>query len=448
MKPQKAAPFAGLLLSALLLASCSPESETKANDLDAAPPKTTTLSVRTVTAQTGTLTAQRSASATIQAERDSQVATQSSGTVQSIPVSQGEAVARGDVLVKLDDTGQQQALENARLQLRQAQIGLTQTQQTTTQATGALQASVTSAQAALAQAEQSAQSAEKLYDLGGISLADLQAARSQLAQAQSQLAQARNALDQNGRSAQNSVPLSQVQLDTAQAAVRQAEENLRRTAVRAPFAGTVADVLTEVGEFAGQGTPVVRLVDPGSVRARVGVPTADAAALTEGVKFNLTYGGKSYVATVVDSSGIAGQNRLVPITRDHRGRPGVARRGHRPRQLPRQAGQRPADSRWSLAGRRRRKRRVCRQKRQGRARSRAGRGRERQPGGSFGPSEWRRGHQSPACRGAGRGEGGGEVRGAEGRRRMAEGRWQMADGGWPLALHSSPSTLDAPQEQP
>lgn len=314
MKPQKAAPFAGLLLSALLLASCSPESETKTNDLDAAPPKTTTLSVRTVTAQTGTLTAQRSASATIQAERDSQVATQSSGTVQSIPVSQGEAVARGDVLVKLDDTGQQQALENARLQLRQAQIGLTQTQQTTTQATGALQASVTSAQAALAQAEQSAQSAEKLYDLGGISLADLQAARSQLAQAQSQLAQARNALDQNGRSAQNSVPLSQVQLDTAQAAVRQAEENLRRTAVRAPFAGTVADVLTEVGEFAGQGTPVVRLVDPGSVRARVGVPTADAAALTEGVKFNLTYGGKSYVATVVDSSGIAGQNRLVPIT--------------------------------------------------------------------------------------------------------------------------------------
>ena len=40
----------------------------------------------------------------------------------------------------------------------------------------------------------------------------------------------------------------------------------------------------------------------------------DAAALTEGVKFNLTYGGKSYVATVVDSAGIAGQNRLVPIT--------------------------------------------------------------------------------------------------------------------------------------
>ena len=315
--------MAPLLLTALL-AGCSPKTDTKANDLDAAPPKTTTLSVRTVTAQTGTLTAQRSASATIEAERDSQVATQSSGTVQSIPVSRGEAVAKGDVLVRLDATGQRQALENARLQLRQAQIGLDQTRQATTQATGALQAGVTSAQAALAQAEQNAQGAEKLYGLGGISLADLQAARSQLAQAQAQLAQARNALEQNGRSAGNSVPLAEVQLDTAQAAVRQAEQNLSRTAVRAPFAGKVADVLTEVGEFAGQGTPVVRLVDPGSVRARVGVPTADAAALTEGVKFNLTYGGKSYVATVVDSSGIAGKDRLVPVTATIEGGAGLS----------------------------------------------------------------------------------------------------------------------------
>ncbi|ANC72042.1 efflux RND transporter periplasmic adaptor subunit [Deinococcus radiodurans] len=306
--------LAGALLLTALLAGCSPKTETKTNDLDAALPKTTTLSVQTVTARAGTLTAQRSASATIQAERDSQVATQSSGAVQSIPVSQGEAVAKGDVLVKLDDTAQQQALDNARLQQRQAQISLDQTRQSTSQGTGALQASVTSAQAALAQAEQNAQSAEKLYGLGGISLADVQAARSQLAQAQAQLAQARNTLEQNGRSAGNSVPLAQVQLDTARTAVRQAEQNLSRTAVRAPFAGTVADVLTEVGEFAGQGTPVIRLVDPGSVRARVGVPTADAAALTEGVKFNLSYGGKSYVATVVDSSGIAGKDRLVPIT--------------------------------------------------------------------------------------------------------------------------------------
>lgn len=303
----------GLLLT-LTLASCSPKPAAGGNGLDATPAKTSTLQVKTVTAQSGTLATQRTASATITAERDSQVATQSGGTVQSLPVSEGESVSKGDVLVRLDSAAQRQALENAELQLRQAEISLSQAQDNAARSDQSLQAGVTSAQAALAQAEAQAQSAEKLYEIGGISLADLQAARSQLAQAQANAAQARQALEQNGRSAQNSVPLAQVQVETAQAAVRQARSNLERTAVKAPFAGTVADVLVEVGEFAGQGTPVVRLVDPSSVRARVSVPTADAAALAEGVKFNLTYGGKSYVATVADSAGIAGQNRLVPVT--------------------------------------------------------------------------------------------------------------------------------------
>ncbi|WP_234944674.1 hypothetical protein [Deinococcus radiodurans] len=51
--------LAGALLLTALLAGCSPKTETKTNDLDAALPKTTTLSVQTVTARAGTLTAQR-----------------------------------------------------------------------------------------------------------------------------------------------------------------------------------------------------------------------------------------------------------------------------------------------------------------------------------------------------------------------------------------------------
>ncbi|PNY79885.1 efflux RND transporter periplasmic adaptor subunit [Deinococcus koreensis] len=284
------------------------------NDLDAAPAKSTTLDVGVVTARQGTLNVQRSASAIIQAQRDSHVAAQSGGNVQAVLADEGERVGQGAVVVQLDDTQQRQALENARLQLQQAQITLDQTRSTTSQATGALQASVTSAQASLSQAQQGAQSAESLYRLGGISLSDLQAARATLAQAQSALAQARNSLEQNGRSAQSSVPLQLSQLQSAQASVRQAEENLARTAVRAPFAGTVASIDVEVGEFAAQGSPVFRLVDPGSIRVKFSVPSADAGALNEGSTLNLGYGGRNYVATVVGSPGIAGENRLVPIT--------------------------------------------------------------------------------------------------------------------------------------
>ncbi|MVN86367.1 efflux RND transporter periplasmic adaptor subunit [Deinococcus sp. HMF7620] len=305
-----------VLTGVLLLSACAGggEGRQNGNDLDAAPAKTTTLRVTTVTAQQGRLSAQRSASATIRAERDSQVAAQASGVVARLLVQEGEQVSAGQVVAQLDDAPQRQALENARLQVQQAQLSLAQTSRTTQGSEAALRAAVTAAQASLSQAQSSAQSAENLYGLGGISQADLQAARAQLAQAQSGLAQARTNLAQNGQSAQNSVPLGRVGLEQAQAGVRQAEENLARAAVRAPFAGTVADLSAEIGEFVAQGSPVFRLVDPGSIRAQFNVPAADAPGLRAGTALNLGYGGVNYVATVVDTPGIAGSNRLVRIT--------------------------------------------------------------------------------------------------------------------------------------
>lgn len=302
-----------LLTLTALLSACQKPSDAKKNDLDAAPPKSTALDVQTVTAKAGVLSVQRTASGVLDAERDSKVAAQGSGTVQNVLVQVGQKVAAGSPVVQLDSTAQRQALENARLQVRQAQVSLERAQTTASSSSGSLSSSVTSAEAALAQAKQKAQSAENLYAVGGISSADLQAARSQLAQAQSTLAQAKQNLDQNGNSAQNSIPLQQVQLETAQAAVRQAEENLNRTTVRAPFAGTVADLLVKEGEYAAPGSALFRLVDPSSTRIKFSVPADDALTLKDGTTFNVGYGGQNYVATIVDSSGIAGSDRLVAM---------------------------------------------------------------------------------------------------------------------------------------
>lgn len=317
-----------LLTVSLLLAACSPgggeaeqpgtatpqAAQTTQNDLDAAPAKTTALAVRTVIARSGTLSVNRSAAATLRADRDSNVAAQSGGTVSRVLVEEGGRVQAGQTVVQLDDTGARQALENARLQLQQARINLDQTRMNTGQATASLESAVRAAEASLQKARQDAQSATDLYALGGISQADLSAARSALAQAESGLAQARNTLAQNGSGGQGSVALLEAQLQSAQAGVRQAEENLARTAVKAPFAGVVASLAVEVGEFAAQGSPVFRLVDEGSLKATFNVTPADAGALTPGSKLNLDYGGDTYVATVQDASGVAGTDRLVPVT--------------------------------------------------------------------------------------------------------------------------------------
>ncbi|ABF46411.1 efflux RND transporter periplasmic adaptor subunit [Deinococcus geothermalis] len=308
----------------LLLAACSPAGKTEEqsaaqttttqNNLDVAPAKTTALAVQTVPAVRGSLTVQRTVTATLKADRDSQVAAQTGGTVIRVLAQEGEHVRAGQVVVQLDDTQQRQALDNARLQLRQAQINLDQTRTNTSQATASLQAAVQAAEANLQKARQDAASAANLYALGGISQADLAAARSAQAQAESQLAQARNNLAQNGRGGQGSLALLQVQVETAQAGVRQAEENLARTQVRAPFAGVLASLAVDEGEFAAQGSPVFRLVGEGSLKATFNVTPGDARALTPGTQVNLDYGGQTYIATVQDASGVAGSDRLVPVT--------------------------------------------------------------------------------------------------------------------------------------
>ncbi|GGS01171.1 efflux RND transporter periplasmic adaptor subunit [Deinococcus sedimenti] len=304
-----------LLALTVMLGACAGNRDADVkNDLDAAPAKTTTLQVATTPARSGTLDTQRSVSGTIEAQRDSQVAAQAGGVVQRLLVQEGELVARGQVIAQLDDTTPRQALQNARLQVQQAEISLAQTRRTTQNNAGSLNAAVAAAQASLAQAQAGAQSAENLYRLGGISLSDVQAARAQLAQAQSALSQARANLSQNGQSAQGSVPLQEAQLAQARVSVQQAEENLARTSVRAPFAGTVAALNVEVGEFAQQGSAVARLVDPGSLRVKFNVPAADAATLVDGTALNVGYGGVNYVGTVTGAPGVAGTNRLVPVS--------------------------------------------------------------------------------------------------------------------------------------
>jgi len=56
------------------------------------------------------------------------------------------------------------------------------------------------------------------------------------------------------------VPLSQK--ESAEAAVEQAQEQLRRRTVRAPASGIIDSYMAEVGDYVAPGSPIGRLVDP------------------------------------------------------------------------------------------------------------------------------------------------------------------------------------------
>ncbi len=295
----------------------------KGNNLDAAPSKTTTLQVKVVAATSGSLSVSRTASGTVKSSRDSNVAAQAPGAVGRVLVQVGDRVEAGQAVVLLSDTALRDSVNSARLQLQNAQINLQQGSRNTGQNSGQLQASVASAQANLQKAQQQEAANRDLYGLGGVSRSDLIASQAALAQAQSELAQARNALNQNGQGGTLSLPLLQNQVAQARASLSQAQSNLSKASIRAPFAGVIAALPLGVGEYVQTGSTAFRLVDTSALSVDFGVAPAEAAGLPTGTPLNIQYGDQKLTGRVKEGDRVAGTDRLVPISVRLDGVPGT-----------------------------------------------------------------------------------------------------------------------------
>jgi len=271
-----------------------------------------TVTVQSVAATSGPLIAQRTATGSVVPVMQSNVAAQASGTVKTLLVAVGDDVTAGQPIVQLGTDTLELAVANTHNQLSTAQINL-QTQQTNTQqALTQLQSQLASAQAALEAAQANADSARKVYALGGASKSSVDSARSQLAQAQANVASAQNAISQNQRAEQES--LQQLKLAVAQAhnGVQQAELNLANATIRAPFDGRVASFAVSPGEYVGPSTSVATLV---SARRQVQliVPPSDAAAFADGTRLSFATGVGQVPITVNQRPGVP-VNQGVTVT--------------------------------------------------------------------------------------------------------------------------------------
>jgi RND family efflux transporter MFP subunit len=80
---------------------------------------------------------------------------------------------------------------------------------------------------------------------------------------------------------------------------RAAARGLRDAKIRAPFAGTIAELHAELGDFVRVGTPVVTLVDLSRVRLRVGLTAAELELVSVGDRFDVEFadlGGRKLTA--------------------------------------------------------------------------------------------------------------------------------------------------------
>jgi HlyD family secretion protein len=208
---------------------------------------------------------------TVKVRRRATLSPQMGGLVVELPHREGSLVAAGDLLLKLDDRAQQASLETVRRE-------------------------VVSARARADEACLAAELAEKeldrviaLHDRGIASEQNLDTLSTERDRSLAACAAARAATEL----ALARVAAAQVQLDF--------------TEVRAPFAGTVAELTTEVGEWitpAPPGVPippVVDLLDPTSLYISAPIDEVDAERVRVGQSARVTVDSRpdeSYAARV------------------------------------------------------------------------------------------------------------------------------------------------------
>jgi len=262
----------------------------------------------------GAVTATRTASVTVEPARDAMVAAGVSGQVARVLVREGGAVTAGQVVIQIDDANLRLQVENARIAVESARVSLAAAERASQEGADQARAALQAAEANLEVVQRQLEEARQLHAVGAVAAADIAALEAQHAQALSAVQQARDAVARSGRVDAEELELRRLQVRQAEVQLAQAERALAEAQVRAPFAGTVAQVMVEEGEFIAAGQPAFRLVDSETQVARFSVPPQDAQALLAAGMVHIPYGGLDYAAQVSGSSAVPGQARLVDMT--------------------------------------------------------------------------------------------------------------------------------------
>ncbi len=191
------------------------------------------------------------------------------GYVASLEVTDNQAVAVGQVLVRIDDRDYRAALAQRGAAVAQAQAEIAnQEAQIALQLAkiDQAQAQVTAAQAGLQFARDEQQRYQKLEATGNGTVQRAQQTSSDLVQQQAELAEVTASLA--GTRRQLDVLRAQrlaadASLQAAQAQLAQAKLNLEYTVISAPVAGAVGDRAVELGEYVQPGARLLSIVPLG-----------------------------------------------------------------------------------------------------------------------------------------------------------------------------------------
>ncbi|MEA5465991.1 efflux RND transporter periplasmic adaptor subunit [Leptothoe sp. PORK10 BA2] len=255
----------------------------------------------------------------IVARRNSDLGFEQAGTLVEVLVEEGDTVAAGEPLARLDTRSLQVQRQQIAAQQRQAEARFQELQRgPRPEDIAAAAAAVQDLQAQLELARLQRERRENLYTQGAISLEERDAAAfnvealtGRLNQAQSQL----NELNAGTRGEQ--VSAQDAEVDQIEASLRNLDVSLSKSVIYAPFDGRVSLRLVDEGAVVGPGQSVVRLVENQALEARIGVPSEMASRLTNGSTQAIEVHGQSFrgrVTALLPELDDASQTVTVVVT--------------------------------------------------------------------------------------------------------------------------------------
>jgi len=221
------------------------------------------------------------------------------GRIVELPVEEGQQVAEGALLARLEDADFQQRVrvDAATVGVRQSNLALTLAG-TREQEVKAAQQTMIDAQADLEQKKLDNERAQRLFAKDEVSAQERdQAATAQKrAQAIFQAAQQRYNEAVEG-SRKEDIAIARANLNEASANLGLSQVNLGYTVLRAPSAGVVTVRQAELGEVVSPGSPVITLADLDHIWLRAYIAETDLGRIAWGQAATVTtdtYPGKQY----------------------------------------------------------------------------------------------------------------------------------------------------------
>lgn len=236
------------------------------------------------------------ASGKVQPEKEVKISADISGEIIELKVKEGDKVQKGDLLVRIKPDQYQSAVEKARAVVNNSKATLSNSK-----------AAYTQAKASLEKAKLTYDRNKKLYDQRAISEADFQNIEQDYKVAQAQVEGGKDAVDG-----------AQYNLESMEAALKDAEDNLIKTTIYSPIDGIISKLNVELGErVVGTaqmaGTEMMRVADLRNMEVQSEVNENDIVKLKLGDTTDIdidAYRGRVFKGIVTEISNSAESSGL------------------------------------------------------------------------------------------------------------------------------------------